>query len=102
MDRCKLGDLAAQNETDDADDKPEQEWNAPVLCVQRLGRHQLRDRRSSINAAANWRDFSKSGGHLAVVYRPYKRGERKDRTTLSRCIFVLLSMGASETAILSK
>src|SRR6516165_6635249 len=53
--RCrKLGDLAAQNETDDADDKPEQEWNAPVLCVQRLGRHQLRDRRSRINTAANW------------------------------------------------
>ena len=89
MDRCKLGDLAAQNENDDADDKPEQEWNAPVLCVERLGRHQLRDRRASINAAANWPDFSTSGGQLAVVYRPYRRDEWKDRTILSRCFFVL-------------
>src|SRR6516162_5244169 len=42
---CKLGDLAAQNETDDADDKPGQEWNAPVPSVERLGRH--RDDHSS-------------------------------------------------------
>src|SRR6516164_5937842 len=52
--------FAASSETDDADYKPEQEWNAPVLCVECLGRHQLRDRRSSSNAAANWRDFSTS------------------------------------------